>query len=169
MSKANLTADELRLALYYDPETGVFLRRVNSRRRPNQMIPTGCKTTNGYTAISLRGYAYTAHRLAWLYMTGAWPENDIDHIDGVRSNNQYRNLRDVKKSTNAQNRRRQSVYKSTGLPLGVTLKRVTLEKPYAATIRVDGRKKSLGYYRTPEDAHQVYLAAKREHHQGCTI
>lgn len=119
---------------------------------------------NGYIQIHVCGRLYYAHRLAWLNVHGAWPENMIDHIDGVKSNNRIANLRDVTSQTNCQNQHRAHSRNKTGL-LGVQAR----GERFFARILVDGHHTHLGTYDTPEEAHKAYVAEKRKHHAGSTI
>jgi len=98
----NLTADKLRQLLHYDPETGVFTRLTKWGSRNIGDVP-GCLTPQGYWYIGVNSNVYPAHRLAWLYVNGCWPNGDIDHIDRNRCNNRISNLRDVTRSTNLHN------------------------------------------------------------------
>jgi hypothetical protein len=99
-------------------------------------------------------------------MYGKWPEHVIDHIDGNKLNNRIANLRDVRLAENSQNRiRANRTAKSTGV-LGVTL---TRSGTFRAQLRLSGEVFYLGQYKSPEEAHQVYLQRKREMHKGCTI
>ena len=108
---------------------------------------------------------YSAHRLAWLYVHGAWPTGQIDHINGDRGDNRISNLRDVTPALNTQNQRRAArSNKSSGL-LGVTANRGR----WLAQISIGGKSRNLGRYATPEEAHAVYVAAKRVLHAGCTL
>lgn len=98
-----LTQKELKEYLHYSPETGFFtwIKRSGDRIKIGSIA--GCiKNDNNYRIIRLRKIYY-AHRLAWLYMTGNWPENHIDHINGIRDDNRWQNLRDVSRSTNSRN------------------------------------------------------------------
>lgn len=169
MSKDNLTASQLREVLQYDQQTGEFLRRVNSRRRPNTLIRAGVKTSQGYISIYVAGHEYTAHRLAWLYVYEVWPIGDIDHINGNRQDNRIENLRDVPRVVNSQNRRSARTKKTSGLPLGVSMKNAALAKPYFAVIRSNRKQVHLGYFSDADSAHEAYIAAKRKMHEGCTI
>lgn len=170
MAKNDLTAERVRELLNYDPETGVFQRRVNSRRRPDSLVDIGFKTKNGYRAMGVEKHSYTAHRLAWLYQYGSWPNGPIDHINGDRLDNRICNLRDATNALNAQNRRLPSSNKKNGLPLGVCCKaNRKLAKPFFASITISNTKTHLGYFETPEAAHLAYVIAKREIHKGCTI
>jgi len=96
-------------------------------------------------------------------MCGEWP-SEIDHINGDKSDNSYRNLREVSRGENMQNKRKAHRNNKTGF-LGVARE----AGKYRARIRVCGKNRSLGMYDTPQQAHQAYLAAKRELHEGCTI
>lgn len=102
-----------------------------------------------------------AHRLAWLYMTGEWPRQEIDHIDGDRANNKWLNLRDVDHATNMQNRR-VAQSNNVGGFLGVSRRAESIHIAYVGT-------KYIGSFRTPEEAHAAYVQRKRAAHDGCTI
>jgi hypothetical protein len=159
-----ITAERLRELVHYCPETGVFTH-LQSRGRVRPGIPAGCPS-NGYIVIRLDKVLYGAHRLAWLYVHGHFPNADTDHIDGNKSNNRINNLRDVDRSTNLQNQKRASTRnKSTGL-LGVNKRE---NGSFRAYIKINGKIVSLGTFDNAEDAHEAYLSAKREHHKGCTI
>lgn len=103
-NEKQLTVVQLKELLHYNPETGVFTwaRSVGQRARIGRVA--GSKVPSGYIKISVSKRVYSAHRLAWLYMTGSWPENEIDHVDNNPSNNAFSNLRAATKSQNAQNR-----------------------------------------------------------------
>lgn len=164
MAKADLTAARLRELLHYDPETGVF--RVKTRFNRKQPVGTisGSDTKRGYRKHKLDGGTYLAHRLAWLYVTGRWPEYTIDHIDCDGYNNRFLNLRDVPQNVNAENQRKAKRVSASGL-IGAFSRRTR----WVAQIRVRGRLIYLGSYDAPEDAHAAYVAAKREHHEGNTL
>lgn len=165
MSKTDLTAERLREVLAYDPETGIFRWKVS---RPNGVKPgniAGTSHKDGYRYIKVLGSNWKAHRLAWLYVYGEWPKDVIDHINGESSDNRIANLRDVDRVVNAQNQRRaHKSNKSTGL-IGAAKN----WGQFRAGIRIGGKMKHLGNFKTPEEAHQAYLTAKRELHQGCAI
>ena len=118
MAESNLTAARLREVLDYDPSTGAFTNRI---KRIGAIVgrQTGTVSRYGYTHIRIDGVTYRAHRLAWLYMNGAWPNHQIDHINGVRGDNRIANLRDLPEGLNQQNRRTGKVGSKSGL-LGVS-------------------------------------------------
>lgn len=100
-----LDQQTLKSLLKYDPETGEFIWLVSSKRAKAGDV-AGCWTSNGYRGIKIDNVRHLAHRLAWLYMTGEWPRQMIDHIDRDTGNNRFANLRDVDAKTNANNAKR---------------------------------------------------------------
>ena len=103
MAKNDLTAGDARQFFTYEPDTGLLRWKV--KRGPVSIggIAGGIHQPSGYLQMWCNGFNYRAHRIAWLLKTDAWPSGFIDHIDGVRHNNRWSNLRDVNKSLNAQN------------------------------------------------------------------
>lgn len=162
MAKANLTAERLRELLHYDPETGEFANLVN-RRRARVGASPAVKGPHGYLVVVLEYGKYLAHRLAWFYVTDNWP-TEIDHINGIKTDNRFTNLREVARRTNQENVRHPRK-RVTDLPLGV---RPSLSK-FSASITVNYKNKYLGTFDSPEEAHAAYLKAKRKLHEGCTI
>ena len=160
-----LTQERLREVLHYNPNTGVFTWLLPIGRRVKAGNVAGCANTTR-RSIKLDSTRHLAHRLAWLYMTGSFPKQQIDHIDGDPRNNAFPNLRDIPNSINAQNRRKASVDSKTGL-LGVSYSKQ--KRKWIAQICLNGKNRSLGHYCTPELAYAAYLIAKRIHHEGCTI
>lgn len=165
---SKIEVEYLRCVLDYDEETGIFhWKKHATNRGPKKAgAVAGGGDGHGYIRIKLAGAMYMAHRLAWLYQTGAPPAFEIDHINGNRSDNRFCNLRDVSKSINSQNTHAARRDNSTGV-LGV-YKRDSHSK-FSSAIRVNGKLLSLGYFDSKELAHDAYLAAKRKLHDGCTI
>jgi HNH endonuclease len=103
-----LTAARLRAVLSYNPETGLFTWiELPHKSASNIRVggAAGIRENTGYIRIFLDGHRYQAHRLAWLYMTGGWPEDGIDHKNCVQSDNRWENLRKANNRQNAANRR----------------------------------------------------------------
>lgn len=149
----------------YDPTVGVFLHRA-SIRRAIAGNAAGEVTHNRYVRMSVDGRRYRGHHLAWLWVYGRLPTPglQIDHIDGDTLNNRIANLREVTPAQNQQNKRRAFVKSATGM-LGVGKR----GERFFARIKSDDGIKYLGSFDRPDDAHQAYLAAKRELHPFSTI
>jgi len=159
-----ITAERLRELAHYCPETGEFTH-LQSKGRKKAGMRAGSLRNDGYIYIMFGGVRALAHRFAWLYMTGNWPVQEIDHIDGNKRNNAFSNLRDVDRSLNTQNQNRAKVNNKIGL-LGVTQLKTG---KFVATIMLRGKRHYLGVFKSPQEAHQAYLNAKRAIHDGCTI
>lgn len=153
-----LTQARLKELLDYDPETGEFRWKETRRARKKGKV-AGSICSGGYLQVCVDATLYMAQRLAWLYMTGEWPEFLIDHIDGVRSNNRFVNLRQATNAQNLQNLRASYSTNQLGL-LGVC----KAGNRFMANITVDQKRYHLGSFDNPEEAHEAYLAAKRKLH-----
>lgn len=159
----SLTLERARVALRYDAETGL-LHWLVSRGKARTGAVAGCPDERGYIVLSLDGKRYYAHRIAWLLMTGAWPAELVDHINGIKGDNRWSNLRDVTHEINQQNQRAASRNSRSGI-LGV---RVFAGK-HRAKITVNSSEVHLGTFDSAEAAGQAYLDAKRRMHKGCTL
>jgi hypothetical protein len=166
MASTALTAEEVRALLRYDPETGALYWRTTGRGRRLD-CKAGSLDRHGYLQTRVNGRIYFNHRLVWLYVRGAWPEQVIDHIDGDVRNNRIENLRDVSRKANQENQRSAASSNFTTGLLGASLHKPTGK--YVAAIQTAGKTQYLGLYDTPEEAHAAYISAKRELHQGSTI
>jgi hypothetical protein len=91
--------------LHYDPETGVFKWKDTFGWRAKQGTVAGSVKASGYIYIRLKLKQYRAHRLAWLYTYGKFPEDQIDHINGIKNDNRIINLRAVSDKENSRNLR----------------------------------------------------------------
>ena len=100
----NLDSTRLRKLVNYNHETGIFTWLYKPRQNTNAGDVAGYKNDAGYQLIKIDGYAYRAHRLAWLYTYGKWPEGQIDHINQIKHDNRIVNLRDVTVKQNQENR-----------------------------------------------------------------
>jgi HNH endonuclease len=156
----NLTPERLKELLAYNESTGNFTWRVKRKGRKLDGF-AGSKTVMGYISIGIDGVDYFAHRLAWMYVHGAWPINHIDHINGIRSDNRIANLRDCTPSINMQNQRKAKSSSKTGL-LGAS----PHHGKFIARITVNKKHLHLGLFVTAEEAHAAYIAAKEKFHVG---
>ncbi len=105
MERSELTQDLLKSLLDYDPSTGVFSWKVtNTTRSCIKGRRAGYEGKDGYRNIKIMGVKYREHILACLYMKGQLPKESVDHIDQVRSNNTWSNLREVTHAENCLNK-----------------------------------------------------------------
>ena len=158
-----ITQNRLRELAHYCPETGQFTH-LQSKGRKKAGMPAGSLRRDGYVYAMFDGHRAMAHQFAWLYVTGEWPTQEIDHMDGNKANNAFSNLRQVSRRANTENKRTAKRTSTTGL-LGVVRHR----DKFVAKIVHAGKRTHLGVFETPEDAHEAYVQAKRRLHQGCTI
>ncbi len=163
MKENQLCAKELRRLLDYNPETGIFTRLIQRSNMKSGSV-AGSVYPDGYVYIMINRERFLAHRLAWLYMTGSFPQMEVDHIDRVRSNNSWNNLRSVSTQQNSFNRSIHSNNK-TGFK-GVCFEK--REGKFKASIRFNGRTRHLGYFSTAEEASQCYRLAAIKLHGECS-
>jgi hypothetical protein len=155
----SLSAERLRELLDYDPETGVFTWRGRPGNGVRAGAVAGRVLSTGYRSIKVDRVEHFAHRLVFLYVTGAWPQQEVDHVDCVKDNNRWANLRDVDHSTNKRNLRRALSTNRLGV-LGVDRYRTG---KYRATARgIDGRQVHLGHHKTIEEASAAFKAFKAQ-------
>jgi hypothetical protein len=163
-AEAALTAKRLHELLSYDPETGDFFWRVRAARNVFPGQKAGTLTHFGYVAIYIDELAHKAHRLAWRYAYEAWPTHTIDHINGDRADNRIANLRDVTRREN-----RQNIHKAHRTNISGLLGAAKAKYSWRSSINVDGKRINLGSFKTPEEAHQAHVNAKRRFHPGNTL
>jgi hypothetical protein len=149
-----ITQERLKEVLSYDPESGDFCWKV----KVGPIAKIGDKAGSnsyGYRSIRVDKRRYAAHRLAWLYVHGYFPEHQIDHINRVRNDNRISNLREVSQSCNMRNMVGRSpsgvkgVYKRCG--------------NWEAKITVGGRSINLGTFSTKLGAAKARAEAEEKH------
>ena len=155
MIKSTLIQSDLIKQLRYSPETGVFTLNVSKKRLKLGAI-AGCKDIiNGYIKITIFGKPYLAHRLAFLYVEGEFPQAQVDHINHVRDDNRWENLRPATHTTNQQNRS-MNANNISGV-CGVHWNKAA--KKWVANIRIDGKRKHLGRFVSFDDAVAARVSA----------
>jgi len=145
--------------LQYDQETGIFTWKHDGTRGVKAGHVAGYKMQNGYIMLSVAGKKILAHRVAWLFAHGEFPNGNIDHINRDKSDNKIANLRLATFEQNAQNRLKNS--KNTSGFKGVSWHK--RDERWQAAITVKGKVLHLGYYKTPEDAYLAYVEASKKH------
>lgn len=145
----------LRELLCYAPETGAFTWRVNRRGKAKAGDIAGTQNSSGYWLISVRDRLYYAHRLAWLYMKGEWPADQVDHINGNPADNRWVNLRTATNGQNQANSRCRNNNKS-----GVKGVHWDTRRGYwVAQIMINYKSINLGYFEDIADAASAYADA----------
>ena len=162
-----MNQETLKEHLSYCPETGEF----TWIKSPSSFIKVGSKAgnvnnQNPYVYIKISGVVYKAHRLAWLYTFGKFPEKFIDHINGIKRDNRLCNLRKATSSQNSQNLVKPTAKNTSGF-LGVSYSKRA--KKFIAMIQHSGKNRYIGSFDTAELASDAYLGEKRKHHEFCTI
>jgi hypothetical protein len=143
----SMNIDALRSLLYYDAETGHIYWLAKGKGRIKKK-PAGSKLYSGYIGICIAGKRWQAHRLAWNLHYGYWPKEQIDHINGIKTDNRIANLREA---TNSQNGKNLGLSKAnTSGVKGVSFE--TYTNRWKASIRVDGKSISLGRFRDIDSA-----------------
>lgn len=148
-----LLQERLKELLHYDPYTGVFTRLVKTSNRVQVGDIAGSDNGDGYIKINLDGGKYYAHRLAFLYMTGGFNSEFTDHINGVRDDNRWLNLRAVTPADNVRNSK--MAKNNTSGVVGVFWNKKY--ERWEAKIKLTGKYKFLGYFNS---IHQAAIARK---------
>lgn len=143
-----LTQARLKQLLYYDPETGIFTWKVRTSNRVRLGDVAGTPDKKGYIIIGVDGTHYKAHVLAWLYVTGSYPSNLLDHRNRIKFDNSFTNLREATKSENGFNR--DTPVNNTSGVVGVSWSKVS--NAWQARIHIRGKTTHLGLFVRFEDA-----------------
>ena len=159
-----LTHADLLRVLSYSPTSGEFVWLIAASNNPPGSRAGGL--TRGYRTIGIAGWRYRANRLVWFWMTGRWPEHNVDHRNGVKDDDRWDNLRDVTQRLNLQNQRAPGAANTSGF-LGVSWSKKL--GCWRANITTPEKQILLGRFPTAESASSAYLEAKRRLHAGCTI
>jgi len=154
-----MTQKILKELLSYDSETGLFKWIVNRNHLAKTGDIAGSIKVTGYREMDVNGERHQAHRLAWLYVYGKFPKEELDHINHNRSDNRLCNLREVTHADNCRNRAKQSNNKS-GIN-GVWWHKAT--KRWQASIGVDGYKLCLGFFSDKNEAKRARERAEKEY------
>lgn len=159
-NRTELTNEYLRTLVSYNPGTGIFTRLVAVGNNTRIGDIAGWVTCNGYVALHVRNIRFLAHRLAFFYMNGEFPAEEVDHINGVRSDNRWLNLRLATPSENMRNR---SVMRNNKLGIkGVSYHKASGK--FMAQARVKGKVFYLGVHESPDAASAAYVAFIKANH-----
>ena len=152
---SDLTQQRLHELFRYDQNAGQFVRRVGIKGSAAGTM-AGTVNFHGRHVMRVDGRDYQAHRLAWLYVHGLWPDDEIDHINGDPLDNRMANLREATSSQNKMNRRgarrdnKGGVRGVERLPSGM----------YRARYRLNGKSVHVGVYPTLDEAGEAATEAR---------
>lgn len=155
---------EYQKLLEYQPDTGEFFWKhrpdaIHSWNTQNAGRKTGFHDRHGHIHIGVTfgrvKVRVSAHRLAWFMMTGTWPRQDVDHINGNRADNRFANLREASRQENLRNMKRRS--SNTSGYKGVSWSKIM--KKWKAQIRNGITNMVIGYFDSPEQAHEAWKVA----------
>lgn len=151
-TKEVVTQKQLKQILRYNKNTGTFFWKVSPSNNVPKGAAAGFKGRDNYCRIKIGNRHYMAHRLAWLYVYGKYPKEQIDHKNRIRDDNRINNLR---QATYFDNNRNRPIFKNnTSGYTGVSW------RPdmgmWIAYIRINGRRKHLGYFSSIKNAVKAY-------------
>lgn len=143
----------IRDLFHYFPDTGELIRKEGPRKGKSALSPTHGR---GYSTVSIERINFLAHRVIFAWMTGVWPEHDVDHINGDRRDNRWCNLREATRSENLGNGRsgrgKYSAYKG----VCKIVRDYPLSRPWVAYITKAGKRINLGSFSCEKEAARAY-------------
>ncbi len=144
-----ISQEELKTILHYNPDTGIFTR-IKSSHSNYEGKEAGWLEQKGYITITVKSFYIKAHRLAFLYMVGYIPEGEVDHINRVKDDNRWCNLREVSRTCNVRNtgNRKDNTSGVKGVNYEVKLR----VSPWKVQIQINKKKYSIGLHKTLEEA-----------------
>jgi hypothetical protein len=153
-----MNINELKSLLSYNPDTGV-IRWIAKGKGRIKKKEAGTLLHSGYAGICIGSKRWQSHRIAWALHYGKWPKDQIDHINGIRTDNRICNLREANNNQNGKN---------LGLSKSNTsgFKGVCFDKQtgkWRATIKVNFKLINIGRFVNLQDAINARIAAEQQH------
>ena len=152
-STVKLSADNIKSILFYDKDTGVFTWKISPNIKVQIGAIAGRMNSGGYRDIVYNYKVYKSHRLAWLYQYGEWPPEQIDHINGVKTDNRIKNLRLATIRENSRNKKCHRQGHLVGARFDARRNR------WQAHIVINGKWTHLGMFNTEKEASDAYYKA----------
>jgi len=154
MEKTALEVEYLNRLFKYDPSSGKLTRIISTSHRVKIGDEVGTVNHYGYKVVSILNHKYQVHRIVWAMTHGTWPIDQIDHINGNRSDNRIENLRDV---TCRDNKLNLPIHRA-GRLFGCTKNK----NKWQVQICIGKKYKYIGLFATEQEAHEAYLSASKE-------
>jgi hypothetical protein len=151
-----IAIEELRRQLDYNPETGEITRKIRTTKTEVGDVAGYLNKSTGYLMLKVKGQTFKAHRVCWAIYHGYWSTVEIGHINHNKADNRLVNLREATHFENLTNRIIPSNNKSGVIGVGW----YKLTKKWRATICIDGKNKTIGYFKDFEEAKEARLAAE---------
>jgi hypothetical protein len=145
--------EKINTLLDYNPSTGLLTWK-QSRGRVKAGAIAGSLRSDGYINVRVMGKNYLAQRLIWFIVKGVWPTALIDHENNIKNDNRWDNLREATTVQNAVNRASKNQHRGVR-PYG---------NRFQAYISINNAAKHLGYFETPEEAHEAYRREAMKQH-----
>jgi len=158
--KEVIDQETVKKLFHYDAESGMLIWRFGNGRNVKPWQEVTAKNGNGYYTAKIHGKSYLAHRLAWLYVHGSFPNKYIDHKNRIRNDNRLCNLRDVNTTDNAQNISLPNHNKSGYI--GVSW--IKSHNCWTVYVKVNKKNKWLGYYKNLDDAVAARKAGEKQYY-----
>ena len=160
VKEEQLPLERVKELLNYNPETGMFTWRID-RYRVKAGTVAGHLNEKGYYSVRTNKKHHLLHRLAWLYVTGKYPKNFVDHVNGDKTDNRFENLREATKSQNGMNTNIRCT--NTSGFKGVSYHKASGK--WVAQAKLNYKHYYLGIYPTAEEASAVYNDFVKTHHK----
>jgi hypothetical protein len=157
-----LTQLHLKKIISYDKATGDFTWLISRGGKAKNGVKAGYLKPSGYIVIMIDNKNYPAHRLAFLYETGSLPENEVDHINRIKSDNRWENLRECTRFQNMMNLEKHP--KNTSGYKGVSF--MARDSVWVAQCTINKQHHFIGRFLTAELASTAYENFTKNNHKA---
>jgi HNH endonuclease len=145
----------------YDPVDGYLYYKIPNGARRVVGTRAGHVNKQGYRTIRWNRRTLCASWIVWMYHTGEWPKDTMDHINNVRLDDRIENLREATRSQNCMNKKSFWKKPRSGFR-GVKI--LNGRKRFQAVIKAGTGTHYLGTFDTAEEAAKIYDIGARRYH-----
>lgn len=157
--KNKITYEELHKLFYYDPSTGLLVRKITTGRRGKAGTVVGTLNNGGYLKVKINSKQYLIHRIVYCMHHGYWPEKGIDHINRIKTDNRIENLREAGQVCNRRNSKLDS--NNTSGIRGISWDNKS--EKWRAYIKINNKQLHLGLFKDLNSAVIVRYMAELDH------